>query len=116
METQDITVPTLIAVSALPGAMFWRHNCGVFLTLDGRRHVNVGPEGAGDIMGTLRARAVAIETKTRRGRLRETQKRFRAAWEAAGNIYVIARSPEEALDALAGVRPPPTDLFAASLP
>lgn len=100
METDDITMPVLIAVTAIEGAMFWRQNTGTFRTLDGRRLVKVSANGVADIMGAYRGRAVAIETKAPGGRLRETQKRFRAAWEKAGGIYIVARSPAEALAAL----------------
>ena len=101
METADVTVPVLIAVSALPGAIFYRQNTGTFLTLDGRRVVKVAPPGVGDIMGAYRGRPVAIETKVPRGTLRPTQRRFRDAWTAAGGVYIVARSPADALAALA---------------
>lgn len=102
-ETDEITVPVLCAVTALPGAMFWRQSSGVFKTMDGRRTVKVAAVGVGDILGAYRGRPVAIETKTVDGRLRKTQKLFRAAWESAGGIYLIARSPEEALAALEAI-------------
>lgn len=90
----------LVAVSALPGGMFWRQNAGTFLTLDGRRKVKVSVNGVGDIMGVYRGRAVAIETKSLEGEQRETQERFQRAFERAGGLYVIARSAAEALSAL----------------
>jgi hypothetical protein len=31
------------------------------------------------------------------------QRRFAAAWERAGGVYIIARSPEQALAALAEI-------------
>jgi hypothetical protein len=102
-ETDEITVPVLCAVSALPGAMFWRQSSGVFKTMDGRRTVKVAAVGVGDILGAYRGRAVALETKTETGRLRATQKRFRDAWEMAGGVYIIARSPAEAVAALEAI-------------
>jgi len=102
-ETADVTVPVLVAVSALPGAMFWRQNTGTFLTLDGKRHVKVSANGIGDIMGGYRGRGVAIETKTLTGKLRITQVRFRNAWVATGNVYIVARSVDDALAALAAL-------------
>lgn len=100
-ETDDVTVPVLIAITALPGACFWRQNAGVFLTLDGKRHVKVSAYGIGDIMGGYRGRGVAIETKTRTGKLLATQIRFRDAWVKTGNVYIVARSPREAMEQLA---------------
>jgi hypothetical protein len=99
-ETEDVTQPVLIAVTALPGAMFWRQNTGTFRTMDGLRVVKASVNGVGDIMGAYFGRAVAIETKTLTGPLRKTQVRFRAKWEKAGGLYIVARSSEDALTAL----------------
>jgi hypothetical protein len=103
-ETQDVTQPVLIAITALRGAIFWRQNQGTFRTMDGRRVVSATSiTGVADILGAYRARPVAIETKTRTGTLRKTQKTFRENWIKAGGIYIIARSPEEALLALGAI-------------
>jgi hypothetical protein len=105
-ETETpITREVLVAVSALPGGIWWRQNTGTFRTMDGKRVVKVAPTGIADIMGGFRSLAVAIETKTAAGRLRLSQKRFRAAWEKAGNIYIVARSAREAVEALNALRP-----------
>lgn len=103
-ETYDVTIPVLIAVTAVPGAIFWRQNSGTFRTMDGKRVVKATSiNGSGDIMGAYRARPVAIETKTVTGGLRKTQKIFREMWERAGGVYIVARSPDEALLALDGI-------------
>ena len=102
-ETEDVTVPTLVAVTALQRGMFWRQNAGTFRTMDGKRVVKVSANGVADIMGCYLGHAVAIETKTATGPMRETQKNFRAAWVRAGGIYIIARSPGAALTALAAL-------------
>ena len=100
-ETYDVTLPVLVAVTALPGAIFWRQNVGKFRSMDGRRVIQATSiDGVADIMGAYRCRPVAIETKTKTGTLRKTQVTFRDAWEAAGGIYIVARSPEEAVVAL----------------
>lgn len=100
-ETVDITQPVLVAITALPGAIFWRQNQGTFRTMDGRRVVSATSiTGVADIMGAYRSRPVAIETKTKTGPMRKTQKTFRENWEKAGGIYIVARSPDEALIAL----------------
>ena len=97
----DIVRSILVAVSALPGAMFFRQNTGVFRTLYGRRVVRVAPTGIADIMGIYWSLGTAIEVKTLTGTARESQVRFRKAWERAGGYYMIARSPEQALSGLA---------------
>lgn len=103
METSDVTNPTLIALTALPGGMFWRQNSGTFRTLDGRRFVKASAVGVADIMGCYRGRAVAVETKAKTGRLSTSQQRFRAVWEAAGGLYVVARCAEDAVSAVTAV-------------
>ena len=101
METYDVTIPVLVAVTALPGAVFWRQNCGTFRSMDGRRVIQATSiDGLGDIMGGYRGYPVAIETKARLGKLRTTQKTFRENWEKAGGVYIVARSPEDALSSL----------------
>lgn len=97
-ETYDITIPTLVAVSALPGGIFWRQNCGKFRSMDGRRVVSATSiAGVADVMGAYKTRPIAIETKTATGTMRKTQKDFRTQWEKAGGVYIVARSPEQAV-------------------
>ena len=100
-ETQDVTQPVLVAITALRGAIFWRQNQGTFRTMDGRRIVSATSiSGVVDILGAYRSRPVAIETKTRTGTLRKTQKTFRENWMRAGGVYLVVHSPQEALMAL----------------
>ena len=103
-ETQDVTLPVLAAISKRPGAMFWRQNSGMFLTLDGKRHVRATSiDGVADIGGRYFRIAVQIETKTLSGKQSEKQKNFKARWEHGGGVYIIARSPESAVSQLLGV-------------
>ena len=101
MADDGIVPDVLVAVSSLPESLFYRNNTGA-----GEMHgrwIAFGLKGSGDIMGCRRGRAVAIECKARRGRLARQQKDFRAAWERAGGLYVVARSVDDALKALANV-------------
>jgi hypothetical protein len=102
-EVQDVTNPVLVAVSALPETTVWRQNSGVFLTLDGKRYVKASATGVADIMGAHRGWPIAIETKTRRGTLERSQRRFREAWTRAGGVYIVARCVDDALAALAAL-------------
>lgn len=102
-ETEDVTVPVLVALTALPGGMFYRQNTGTFRTMDGKRIVKVSANGIADIMGCYRGRGVAVETKTQDGRLRRSQILFRAAWERGGGAYIVARSPDEAVAKVTGL-------------
>ena len=100
-ETTDITGPTLVAVSQLPGGVFFRVNSGLFITQDGKRFVRgTSQNGVADILGGFRGRGIALETKTRRGKQEKSQRVFQGLWERSGNVYIIARSPEDAVSAL----------------
>ena len=95
-----ILARTLIAVTALDEAMFWRNNTVLALTLDGKRHVRFGCVGSGDILGSFRGRATAIETKTFKNGPSLDQINFRRRWERAGGLYILATSESEAIAAL----------------
>jgi hypothetical protein len=103
LQENEILPAVLIAVTALPGGMFWRQNSGVFRTLDGRRVVRASAVGVADILGCYRGHAVAIETKTLAGEQRRSQHRFQRKWQIAGGIYIVARSVNDALRGLADV-------------
>lgn len=92
---------TLVAITALPGCMFWRNNTGLARTMDGR-WIRFGLVGSGDIIGSCRGRAVAIETKRPKGgRYSQEQRDFATAWTLAGGLYVPATHADQALAALA---------------
>ena len=93
----------LVAVTALPNAMFERMNTGVAQTASGNV-VRFGNPGGPDIRGTYRGRSVAIEAKTDTGRQSEAQRRWQAAHERAGGIYIIARSADDATHALCAIQ------------
>ncbi len=94
-----ILADVLVAVSALPGAMFWRNNSGLLFSRAGHR-VRASVPGAPDILGVYRGRAIGIETKSERGRQSTQQRRFQLAFERAGGLYLLARSASEALGML----------------
>jgi hypothetical protein len=89
----------LCSVSALPGALFWRVNVGVSKTVDGRT-IRYGLPGQADIAGCYRGRHIEIEVKTPKGRLSLHQERWKDAVQRAGGVYVVARRPADALEAL----------------
>lgn len=97
----DIQNRILVALcAAFPGrSVWWRQNAGRVKT-DRGVWVQLGPPGIADIMGSLCGRSVAVEVKTATGAQRDAQRAFQAAWERAGGVYVLARSPEAAVEAL----------------
>jgi hypothetical protein len=89
----------LAAITPLPSGAFWRNNTGVLRDRTGRA-VRFGLTGSGDILGSYHGRAVCLEVKTPEGKQRPDQRKFQLWWEAAGGIYAIVRTPEEALAVL----------------
>lgn len=96
MRESEVLREILIAVSARPRSLYYRNNSGVLPDRTGR-HVKFGLKGSADILGCENGRAVAIEAKSRDGKQSVSQRRFQIAWEAAGGIYVLARSGAEAM-------------------
>lgn len=108
-ETTDVLRPVLLHASALPGAMVWRENSGLYFarTATGWRRVRASIPGCADIIGLVslsvaRLHALgiprvgaflALEAKTNRGRPSEAQLEFRSRVEACSGIYAVTRRP-----------------------
>ncbi len=69
---------------------------GVFRRKQSRHHVN----GVSDILGVHLGRPVAIEVKSKTGRVSEVQKQFLENFKQAGGIAIVARSIDEVAEAL----------------
>lgn len=97
----DIHNAILIALTKAfhPHGVFWRQNAGKVKT-DRGVWVQLGPTGISDVVGALLGLSVFIEVKTATGTQRKGQKAFQQAVEKAGGLYLVARSPEEALAGL----------------
>ena len=102
---QDILPLVLVAVTALPDTMAWRSNSGLLRAPKSERRVRANVPGCGDAIGVRKRLAFAIETKRLTGTQRKTQENFQRRWEAAGGLYIIARSPEEAVMQLTAAIP-----------
>lgn len=99
MADGGIVPHVLVAVSAIPGGMFWRNNSGALPLPNGRR-IAFGLPGSADILGCSRGRAIAIECKSATGKQSRKQRDFQRAWEKAGGLYILARSVSDAIAAL----------------
>ena len=87
-------------------AKVWRQNSGTFQerNRDGTvRYIRANTaRGMSDIMGILRdGRTLAIEVKSRTGRMRPGQEEFLASIRAAGGVAGVCRSVEDAIALLA---------------
>ena len=99
-----IKADVLVALSRIDGVCVWNHPSGVAQFLNTNEMVSFGCVGSADIIGCAWGRAIAIETKTKRGTQQKQQKRFQQAWELAGGFYLIAREVEEAIRKVEGLR------------
>lgn len=100
-EESDALKAIRETVVASGRAVLWRNNGGVATYGAARVRYGLGL-GSADLIGLLvpSGRGLAIEVKSARGRLSSEQMAWRGAWERAGGLYVLARTPEEALDAI----------------
>jgi penicillin-binding protein-related factor A (putative recombinase) len=89
----------ICAYLKLKGAFVFVHDSvGIFDPRKGVFRSNKSPHrirGVADILGIWRGRPLAIEVKTKTGRVSPHQKAFLEAWEQAGGIGFVARSLED---------------------
>ena len=99
MTEAQIQTAILAAIGALPRVLAERSNTGCAVDARGRR-VQFGVPGAPDIRVTAAGRSLAIEVKTATGRQSPEQRRWQAAFERAGGVYVLARDVQTAVAAV----------------
>lgn len=97
----DIHNAILVALTKAfhPRGIFWRQNAGRVRT-DRGAWVVLGPPGISDVVGLLDGQSVFVEVKTDLGKQRPAQATFQRAVEKAGGLYIIARSPSDAVAGL----------------
>ncbi|HGD7274108.1 hypothetical protein C656_11005 [Enterococcus hirae 57-03-H11] len=80
------------------GCTIFRSNAGQVTTIEGRQFYGM-PKGFPDLCGHRNSdgKAIYIEVKNERGKLREDQKRFAEFLKTQPVLYGVARSVEEAL-------------------
>ena len=80
------------------GCTIFRSNAGQVTTIEGRQFYGM-PKGFPDLCGHRNSdgKAIYIEVKNERGKLREDQKRFAEFLNGQPVLYGVARSVEEAL-------------------
>ena len=93
----------LIAVGSMPNVLAWRNNTGALRGVNGR-FVRFGLVGSPDILACVNGRFVGLECKTARGKQSQAQMVFAAALSAAGGVYAVVRSAEEAKNIFEGLK------------
>lgn len=98
MKESDIMRACMIALSGA-GCLVWRNNVGVLPDSQGIP-VRFGLcVGSSDLIGiTGDGTFLAVEVKSKTGRIRPEQQRFIDAVKSMGGIAGVARSPDDALD------------------
>ena len=93
------------AVGALPGVRLWRQNAGKVRVCKMHREcphcywMQLAPNGAADLSGLLYdGRRLELEVKTLVGRQRDTQTKWETMIRKFGGVYILSRSPEDALE------------------
>jgi hypothetical protein len=82
------------------GVTLWRNNCGV-ATHGGEAKVRYGLGlGSADLVGLYKGRFVAVEVKSPTGRVSPEQEAWGRCVVKAGGVYVVARTVEEACNAI----------------
>ncbi|MCM1525504.1 MAG: VRR-NUC domain-containing protein [Ruminococcus sp.] len=97
--TEEHVIQNRIRAALSPYAVIFRGNVGSGTTYDGR-HFDTGlPKGFSDLFGFRRSdgRAVFIEIKSPKGRVRPEQAKFIEQMKKYGAVAGVCRSPEEAL-------------------
>ncbi|HMQ92497.1 MAG TPA: hypothetical protein PKA33_15990 [Amaricoccus sp.] len=116
MSERDIQRRILLALAQTfhPRGIFWTADTGTARSMDGARVISFGLPGQSDIQGCLDGRWIGIEVKTAKGKQRKSQVAFQRAIEAAGGVYLIARSPEAAVEGIVSALSPDDDRKAAA--
>lgn len=92
----------LLALGAHPACRIFRMNTGALPDPRTGRLIRFGIPGMADILGILRpsGRFLAIEVKSAIGRQSTQQVAFQRMVESCGGLYVLARSVDDAVQAV----------------
>ena len=104
----DIMIEVLKALYDLPGVWVYRNNCGVAKPPGAARAIRFGLPGQGDLSGIVQVSTphgvlgvrLEVEVKTPTGKISPEQVAFGARITEMGGCYILARSAEEAVQAL----------------
>ena len=94
-----------IRLALNPHAQIFRINTGTVKMQDGRYFQTGVPKGYSDLSGFRFSdgKAVFLEVKNDKGRLRAEQKRFLSAMQKKGAVCGVARSAEQAIQIVNGI-------------
>lgn len=100
----DLQRAILERLALIPGLVVWRSNTGV--SRSGGRFVRFGIKGQGDITGLLPGgKRLELEVKLPGGKVSPEQVEFGARINAAGGLWAVVRSVDEAVIRVMEVMP-----------
>ena len=101
---REAEVQNQIRLALDPYAVIFRVNSGKVRMSDGRYFDTGVPNGYSDLSGFRKSdgKAVFIEVKNEKGRLRESQKQFLKVMSQYDVLAGVARSPEDAIKIVEG--------------
>lgn len=101
MSEHAVQQAILARLGAVPGLLVWRNNVGASTNVRGQL-VRYGVPGSADVLlvAAPSGRFCAIEVKAARGRQTDLQVAWGKAVQAAGGVYLVARSVDEAVAGL----------------
>lgn len=99
---KEIELQNQIRIALNPYAVMFRTNVGKVRTADGRFFDTGLSPGHSDLSGFRKSdgKAIYIEVKTEKGKLRKEQKHFLETMGKYPVIVAVCRSPEEAIKAV----------------
>ena len=99
MNHGDLVRDILVQISATGLCRAWINNTGALRT--DKRFIRFGLPGSSDIIWVLRnGKFLAIEIKIGRDRQSEAQLNFEKMILRFNGVYILARSPKDALDGI----------------
>ncbi len=101
ISTEKATQAAILDYLALKRIFHWRNNTGTFKPESGGFY-RFGTPGSPDIFVVLppAGQLMGIEVKDVKGRLNENQVSFKERLEAAGGIYLLARTLDDVMAVL----------------
>jgi hypothetical protein len=80
----------------LNGCFVWRNNTGAYKHHESGAYIRYGLTGSADIIGVNpKGRFIAVECKSDKGKLSESQYAFGAKVKVRRGVYVLARSIDD---------------------
>jgi len=108
LRESDIQRQFLAVVGPVVGVFVERINTGMAMDPRTGRAVRFGTPGSPDIRITMGGRSIAVELKSATGRQSVEQKRWQAAFESAGGVYLLVNDVSVGVRRLAEFAPDET--------